>query len=76
MKSTDKNLFACERQAHLYYEDAAKVNKDRIADRNARTRIDERLRKERLNERFWRNVWVAANTLGLMIVIYTLFHFM
>ncbi len=76
MKSTDKDLFACERQANLYYEDAAQVNKDRIADRNARTRIDEQLRKERLNERFWRNVWVAANTLGLMIIIYTLFHFM
>lgn len=76
MKSTDKELFACERQAHLYYEDVAHVNKDRIADRNARTRIDEQLRKERLNERFWRNVWVAANTLGLMIVIYALFHFM
>ena len=76
MKSTDKDLFACERQAQLYYEDAAQVNKDRIADRNARTRIDEQLRKERLNERFWRNVWVAANTLGLMIVIYALFHFM
>ena len=76
MKSTDKELFACERQAHLYYENAEQVNKDRIADRNARTRIDEQLRKERLNERFWRNVWVSANTLGLMIIIYTLFHFM
>lgn len=76
MKSTDKDLFACERQAHLYYENAEQVNKDRIADRNARTRIDEQLRKERLNERFWRNVWVSANTLGLMIIIYTLFHFM
>ena len=76
MKSSDSKPFACERQAHLYYEDAEQVNKDRIADRNARTRIDEQLRKERLNERFWRNVWVAANTLGLMIVIYTLFHFM
>ena len=40
MKSTDKNLFACERQAHLYYEDAAQVNKYRIVDSNARTRID------------------------------------
>ena len=53
-----------------------RAKQDYIADRNARTRIDEQLRKERLNERFWRNVWVAANTLGLMIVIYTLFHFM
>ena len=76
MKSSDSKPFACERQAHLYYEDVEQVNKDRIADRNARTRLDEQLRKERLNERFWRNVWVATNTLGLMIVIYTLFHFM
>lgn len=76
MKSTDNKPFACERQAHLYYEDAARVEQDRITDRNARTRIEEQLRKERLNERFWRNVWVAANTLGLMIIIYTLFHFM
>ena len=76
MKSTDKDLFACEHQAHLYYENASQVNKDRIADRNARTRLDEQLRKERLNERSWRNVWVSANTIGLMIVIYMLFHFM
>lgn len=46
-----------------------------ITDRNARTRLDEQLRKERLNERFWRNVWVAANTLGLMIAIYALLQF-
>ena len=49
--------------------------KDGIADRNAQTLLSEQLRKERLNERFWRNVWVAANTLGLMIIIYALFHF-
>ena len=51
------------------------MNEREIADRNARTRLDEQLRKERLNERFWRNVWVAANTLGLMIAIYALFQF-
>ncbi len=44
MKPTDKDLFACERQAHLYYENAAQVERDRIADRNARTRLDEQLR--------------------------------
>ena len=75
MKSTDKELFACERQAHLYYEDVEQVNKDRIADRNARTRIDEQLRKERLNERFWRKVFISANTFAVMLIIYTLFHF-
>lgn len=77
MKLTDKDLFACERQAHLYYEqNKEQVIKNAIADRNAQTRLEEQLRKERLNERFWRNVWVSANTLGLMIIIYTLFHFM
>ena len=49
--------------------------KDGIADRNTQTLLSEQLRKERLNERFWRNVWVAANTLGLMIAIYALFQF-
>ncbi len=75
MKSTDKNLFACERQAHLYYEDAAQVNKDRIADRNARTRIDEQLRKERVNNEFWGRVWVVCNIVFVAIILYALFHF-
>ena len=82
MKSTTNKSLVCdalwnERQAHFAMQQSKEqVARDRIADRNARTRIDEQLRKERLNERFWRNVWVAANTLGLMIIIYTLFHFM
>lgn len=82
MKSTTNKPLACdalwnERQAHMAMQQGKEqVARDCIADRNARTRIDEQLRKERLNERFWRNVWVAANTLGLMIVIYALFHFM
>lgn len=75
MKSTDKDLFACERQAHLYYEDAAQVNKDRIADRNARTRIEEQLRKERVNAEFFHRVWVVCNIVFAAIVIYALFHF-
>ncbi len=75
MKSTDKDLFACERQAHLYYEDAAQVNKDRIADRNARTRIDEQLRKERVNNEFWGRVWVVCNIVFVAIILYALFHF-
>ena len=82
MKSTTNKPLACdalwnERQAHFAMQQSKEqVARDRIADRNARTRLDEQLRKERLNERFWRNVWVATNTLGLMIVIYMLFHFM
>ena len=82
MKSTTNKPLACdalwnERQAHFAMQQSKEqVARDRIADRNARTRLDEQLRKERLNERFWRNVWVATNTLGLMIVIYALFHFL
>ena len=82
MKSTTNKPLACdalwnERQAHFSMQQGKEqVARDRIADRNARTRLDEQLRKERLNERFWRNVWVTTNTLGLMVVIYMLFHFM
>ncbi len=75
MKSTDKNLFACERQAHLYYEDAAQVNKDRIADRNTVTRFEESERKESVNMQFWHRVWVSCNVLLLLVVIYGLFQF-
>ena len=76
MKSTDKDLFACERQAHLYYEDAAQVNKDRIADRNARTRLDEQLRKQRVQEAFYAKLWVTLNSLFLLIIIYAVIHFL
>lgn len=81
MKSTTENL-ACdelwnERQASMAMaQSKEQVIQDGIAARNKQSRIEAQLRKERLNERFWRNVWVAANTLGLMIIIYTLFHFM
>ena len=82
MKSTTNKPLACdalwnERQAHFAMQQSKeRVARDRIADRKARARLDEQLRKERLNKRFWRNVWVATNTLGLMIVIYALFHFL
>lgn len=75
MKSTDKDLFACERQAHLYYENAAQVEKDRIADRNARTRLDEQLRKERVNNEFWNRVRQVLTVIAIALITYTLFHF-
>ena len=74
MKSTDKDLFACERQAHLYYENAAQVEKDRIADRNARTRLDEQLRKERVNSEFWNRVRQVLTVIAIALIAYTLFH--
>lgn len=75
MKITDERLFPCERQAHLYYEDAAQVNKDRIADRNARTRLDEQLRKERVNSEFLSRVRKVLTLIAIALVVYTLFHF-
>ena len=76
MKSTDKDLFACERQAHLYYENAAQVERDRIADRNTIARFEESERKKRVNEIFWHGVmrFITHMTLAI-IVVYTLFHF-
>ena len=77
MKSNDKDLFTCERQAHLYYEDAAQAEKDRIADRNARTRLDEQLRKQRFNERFWHKVKVSIlQIICILVVAYTLIYFL
>ena len=77
MKSTDKELFACERQAHLYYEDSKQVERDRIADRNTVTRFEESERKKRVNEVFWRGVMRLITHMTLaFIVIYTLFHFL
>lgn len=48
-----------------------------IADRNAQTLLDEQLRKQRMNEIFWRGVmrFITHMTLAI-IVIYTLFHFL
>ena len=75
MKSTNKDLFSCERQAHLYYENSAQVEKDRIADRNARTRLDEQLRKERVNSEFWNRVRQVLTVIAIALIAYTLFHF-
>ncbi len=75
MKPTDKDLFACERQAHLYYENAAQVERDRIADRNARTRLDEQLRKERVNNEFWGRIRRVLTIIAIALIAYTLFHF-
>ena len=66
-----------ERQAHFaMQQNKEQVARDRIADRNARTRIDEQLRKERLNERFWHRVYVSTHIFAALLVIYTIFHFM
>ena len=81
MKSTTNKPLACdalwnERQAHFAMQQSKEqVARDRIADRNARTRLDEQLRKERVNSEFWHRVWVVCNIVFAAIVIYALFHF-
>lgn len=52
-----------------------RAKQDYIADRNARTRLDEQLRKERVNEAFWHRVWVVCNIVFVAIILYALFHF-
>ena len=52
------------------------AKQDYVADRNARTRLDEQLRKERMNEVFWRGVMRFITHITLvLIVVYALFHF-
>ena len=75
MKSTDRKLFACERQAHLYYEDAAQVVRDRIADRKAQALLSEQLRKERVNSEFWNRVRQVLTVIAIALIAYALFHF-
>ena len=82
MKSTTDKTLACdalwnERQAHFAMQQGKEqVARDRIADRNARTRLDEQLRKERMNDIFWRGVMRFITHITLVsIVVYALFHF-
>ena len=51
------------------------VIQDRIRERNAQSRLDAQLRKERLNDRFWHRVYVSAHIFAALLVIYTIFHF-
>ena len=47
-----------------------------IADRNAQARLDEQLRKGRMNDIFWRGVMRFITHITLVsIVVYALFHF-
>lgn len=82
MKSTTNKPLACdelrnERQAHMAMQQSKEqVARDRIADRKARTRLYEQLRKERLNERFWNRVRQVLNLIAIALIAYTLFHFL
>lgn len=80
MKATTKKPLACddlwnERQAHFAMQQSKEqVARDRIAARNAQTRLEEQLRKERLNEAFTHKLRQVLTLIAIAIVAYTLFH--
>ena len=82
MKSTTNKPLACdelrnERQAHMAMQQSKEqVARDRIADRKARTRLYEQLRKERLNDIFWRGVMRFITQMTVVLVAaYMFFNF-
>lgn len=80
MKSTTKKPLACddlwnERQAHFaMIQSKEQVARDRIAARNAQTRLENQLRKERLNEALVNKLRQVLTVIAIAIVAYTLFH--
>ena len=81
MKPTANKPTACdalwnERQAHISMQQSKEqVIRDGIRARNAQTRLDEQLRKERVNSEFWHRVRQALTVIAIAIVAYTLIHF-
>lgn len=81
MKSTTSKPLACddlwnERQAHFAMQQSKEqVIKDGIRARNAQTRIEEQLRKERVNSEFWNRVRQVLTVIAIALIAYTLFHF-
>ncbi len=81
MKSSDNKPLICdslwnERQAHFAMQQSKEqVIKDGIRARNARTRLDEQLRKERVQEAFYAKLWVTLNSIFVLIIISTIIHF-
>ena len=81
MKSTTKKPLACddlwnERQAHFaMMQSKEQVIQDGIAARNAQMRLNEQLRKERVNSEFWNRVRQVLTVIAIALIAYTLFHF-
>lgn len=84
MKSTTNKPLDCddlwnERQAYFAMQQSKEdVARDRIAERKARKRLDEQLRKERINKAFWNRVRQVLTLIAIAIIavnIYTLINF-
>lgn len=75
-KRRDEQMLFNERQASMALE-ASKEQaiRDGIKERNAQARLDEQLRKDRVNSEFWHRVRQALTVIAIAIVIYTLIHF-
>ena len=80
MKSTTKKPLACddlwnERQAHFaMMQSKEQVIQDGIAARNAQMRLNEQLRKERLNEELINKLRQVLTLVAIALVAYALFH--
>ena len=81
MKSTDKELFACEywseHQASLSLEQDKAVNQqDDLRAANKKTIDDEASRKRSVNQQFWHSMKEIIFVIACAaIAIYTLIHF-
>ena len=70
MKSTDKNLFACERQA-ITEAEMQEIDESLAMDKPIETKA---LADAKRNA-FYAKLWVTINSLFLLIIIYAVIHF-
>ena len=71
MKSTDKNLFACERQA-ITEEEMQEIDESLAIDKPIETKA---LADAKRNV-FYAKLWVTLNSIFALIVIYAVIHFL
>ena len=75
-KRRDEQMLFNERQASMALE-ASKEQaiRDGIKERNAQILREELLRKQRLNEEFWRKIRQILMWAAVILIAYTLIHF-
>ena len=71
MKSTDKNLFACERQAIIDAE-MQEIDESLVIDKPIETKA---LADAKRNA-FYAKLWVTLNSIFLLIIIYAVIRFL
>lgn len=79
MKSTTDRQLDCdalwnERQAHISMQQSVEqVEQDRIADRNAQVRLNEKMRKQNLNKAFIAKLREVLTFIAIALIAYTLY---